>query len=456
VREIRLHDTLTGAVRPLEPRDPGKVGIYACGPTVYNRIHVGNARPYVVFSLLKRFLEHEGYEVTLVANITDVNDKIYDAARPLGVPSDELAREMTAHYVADTDGLELGRPDHEPLASETIGPIVDLIGALIERDAAYAVQGDVYFRVRADPRYGSLSHRDVDAMDQGEGVEGAHRKQDPLDFALWKARKEGEDTSWDAPWGRGRPGWHIECSAMAEELLGLGFDIHGGGNDLTFPHHENEAAQTRAGRGQELARLWMHNGMLQLSGEKMAKSVGNIEPLADVLDAWGRDALVFFFSTGHYRQPLSFDDAAMEQAAQTVARFRELGRRLAPGPSPEALAPLKERFFAALADDFTTPEALAVLAEWRREANRAIDAGATVGDADLREMLAVLGLDNLLDAAAAEAGPDEAARVLLERREAARSARDFGEADRLRDELAALGWQVRDSAAGPELVRAGP
>ena len=268
MRQIRLHDTRTSALTVLEPRDPGKIGMYACGPTVYNRIHIGNARPYVVFSLLKRFLEHEGYEVTFVANVTDVNDKIYDAAVKQGVGSAELAREMTAQYFADTDLLGVGRPDHEPLVTDTIPEIIDLIAALIERDAAYAVEGDVYFRVRADERYGELSHRSVDDMDQGEGIDGASLKEDPLDFALWKAQKEGEDTAWDAPWGRGRPGWHIECSAMAESLLGVGFDIHGGGNDLTFPHHENEAAQTRCGRGAELAQIWMHNGMLQFGGRQ--------------------------------------------------------------------------------------------------------------------------------------------------------------------------------------------
>src|SRR5215210_6545642 len=289
MRQIRLYDTKTREVRPLVPREPGKVGIYACGPTVYARVHVGNARPYVVFSQLKRFLEHEGLDATLVANITDVNDKIYDAARAAGRSSEELALEMTAHYVADTERLGLGRPDHEPLASETIGPIIELIEELVGRGHAYAADGDVYFRVRTLDSYGELSGRDVDQMDQGEGVEGAHLKEDPLDFALWKATKEGEDTAWDSPWGRGRPGWHIECSAMAEQLLGVGFEIHGGGSDLMFPHHENEAAQTRSARGAELARIWMHNGMLQLGGEKMAKSVGNIESLADALERRGRD-----------------------------------------------------------------------------------------------------------------------------------------------------------------------
>ncbi|MEA2269688.1 MAG: cysteinyl-tRNA synthetase [Solirubrobacteraceae bacterium] len=447
---IRLQDTRSGALRGLEPRDPGRVGIYACGPTVYNRIHVGNARPFVVFSLLKRFLEHEGYGVTFVANVTDVNDKIYDAARPLGIASADLAREMTARYVEDTDRLGLGRPDHEPLASDTIDGIVSLIQALIDAGHAYAVEGDVYFRVRSDPQYGSLSHRAIDDMDQGEGVEGSDRKEDPLDFALWKAHKEGEDTAWDAPWGRGRPGWHIECSAMAEELLGVGFEIHGGGNDLTFPHHENEAAQTRAARGAELARIWMHNGMLQLAGEKMAKSVGNIESLADAVDRWGRDALVLFFASGHYRQPLQYSDETLRQAQTNVRRFREAARLLRPGASPEDMGAHRERFFAALADDFNTPEALSEAYQWVRESNRR----GGVGGADLHEMLGVLGLGNLLETGGADGDPDAAARELLERRERARAERDWAEADRLRDELTELGWQVRDSAAGPELVRA--
>src|SRR4051812_35947579 len=447
--QIALQDTRTGALVALDTSGP-EVGIYACGPTVYSRVHIGNARPFVVFSLLKRFLEHEGLRATLVANITDVNDKIYDAARAAGMPSADLAREMTAHYVADTDGLGLGRPDHEPLASETIDGIVALIQALIDGGNAYVAGGDVYFRVRSDPSYGSLSHRAVDDMDQGEGLEGADRKEDPLDFALWKAEKAGEDTSWDAPWGRGRPGWHIECSAMAEGLLGVGFDIHGGGSDLIFPHHENEAAQTRAARGAELTRIWMHNGMLQLGGEKMAKSVGNIELLPDAVDNWGRDALILLFVSAHYRQPIRYSPETLGAAQTGVRRLREAARLLKPGPSPEDMAPLRERFFAALADDFTTPEAMAAVWDWVRESNRR---GGVGGD-DLREMLGVFALDNLLDVAAADGEPDEAARALLEQREKARKDRDFAEADRLREELAAQGWQVRDSPAGPELVRA--
>jgi cysteinyl-tRNA synthetase len=449
VREIRLYDTRTRSVRPLVPRDPGNVGIYACGPTVYARVHVGNARPFVVFSQLKRFLEHEGLHATLVANITDINDKIYDAAQAAGRPSAELAEEMTAAYVDDTGRLGLGRPDYEPLASESVGGIIDLISSLVEGGHAYEADGDVYFRVRSLPTYGELSRRDIDQMDQGEGVEGADRKEDPLDFALWKATKEGEDTSWDSPWGAGRPGWHIECSAMAEEYLGLDFDIHGGGIDLVFPHHENEAAQTLAGRGKPLARVWMHNGMLQLADAKMSKSVGNIRGLGDVLDEVGGEVLVLYFSGGHYRQPIAFSEERLADAARAAARIREAGRRLVPGDSPAELAQYRDAFFDALADDFNTARALAALYDWIREANRR----EGVGDGDLREMLGVLGLESLL-AGDAEGPPAEAVE-LAGRRAEARAGRDFAEADRLRDELRAMGWEVRDGPEGQELLPAG-
>jgi cysteinyl-tRNA synthetase len=456
MRDIRLHDTRTGRVLALEPRDPGKVGIYACGPTVYGRIHIGNARPFVVFMLLERFLEHEGLHTTLVMNVTDVNDKIYDAARAQDRESVELAAEMTELYIADTNALGLGRPDSEPLASRTMDAIVAYIKDLIDSGHAYASGGDVFFRVRSDPEYGSLSHRRIDDMDQGEGVEGSERKQDPLDFALWKAHKESEDTSWDpadllgeptGAWAPGRPGWHIECSAMAESLLGVGFDIHGGGSDLVFPHHENEAAQTRCARGRELASIWMHNGMIQLTGEKMAKSVGNIAPLHEAVERYGRDAVVMYLISGHYRQPLAFSESVMDQARANVLRIREAGRRLSPGPSPSDLDELRDRFFDVLANDFNTAEALALMNEWLHEATSQLF--DSPGDQHLREMLSVLGLDGLL-APLAEA--PEGIRDLAKRREHARSERDFATADRLREEIAALGWEVRDGSSGPQLL----
>jgi cysteinyl-tRNA synthetase len=449
LRTVRLHDTRTGSLTELAPADGRRVGIYACGPTVYAPIHVGNARPFVVFTLLGRFLAHAGYEPTVVANITDINDKIYDAARPLGRPSDELAAEMTERYIADTDRLGIGRPDREPRASETIDEIVAYIQALLDGGHAYVAAGDVYFRVRSLPQYGELSHRAVDQMDQGEGLEGAGRKEDPLDFALWKAAKPMEDTSWPAPWGAGRPGWHIECSAMAEAALGAPFEIHGGGSDLIFPHHENEAAQTLAARGKPLARIWMHNGMLEMGG-KMSKSVGNIRTLSEVLDEAGSEALLMLFAQGHYRQPLSFTPAALADATRRVEGIRNAARRLAPGESPPALAGRRDAFFDALADDYNTPRALAELAEWIRAAN---SSDGPVGDEHLREMLTMLGLERLLERAP---GPPAAVLELAERRAAARAARDFAAADRLRDELRAQGWEVRDGAGGPELVPIGP
>ena len=454
MREVRLHDSLRGGLTPLDPRVPGHVGIYTCGPTVYGRVHVGNARPFVVFALLKRFLEHEGIKVTLVENITDVNDKIYEAAQAAGVASDALAAEMTARYIEDTDRLGLGRPDHEPLATDSVDAIVELIRVLIASGHAYAAGGDVYFRVGSFAEYGKLSNRSPEEMTQAEGDDAAELKESPADFALWKGHKEGEDTAWPAPWGEGRPGWHIECSAMAEELLGTDFEIHGGGNDLVFPHHENEIAQTEAARGRPLARIWMHNGMVQIGSEKMAKSVGNISLLHRALDEHGRDALIMYFISGHYRQPLAFSNDALLEAARAAERIRELGRRLDPGaPDPAGIDEYAERFFDALAEDFNTPAARAVVFDWVSEANRRLEHGERVGTGRLLEMLHVLGLEELLEPD--EDGLDANARRLLEEREEARGSRDFERADRKREELAEMGYEVRDTPEGARLVRRG-
>jgi cysteinyl-tRNA synthetase len=451
MREIRIHDTLTGEPLVLEPRDSPKAGIYACGPTVYAPIHVGNARPFVVFALLKRFLEHEGREVTLVENVTDVNDKIYDAARERGIASAQLARDMTAAYIEVTDRLGLGRPDSEPRASETIDDIVALIQALIESGHAYDARGDVYFRVGSFAGYGKLSNRPLEEMHQGEGDDADDLKEAPQDFALWKARKEGEDTWWDAPWGQGRPGWHIECSAMAESILGLDFEVHGGGSDLVFPHHENEIAQTEAARGKRLARVWMHNGMVEMDDEKMAKSVGNIRLLHVALDEFGRDAVVMWLVGAHYRKPVAFSEEALADAGRAVQRVRDFIRRLDPeAPEPEGLDDFVERFFDALADDFNTPAARATLFDWIAEGNRRMDRGEVLGRGRLGEMLYALGLEGLLEGDREEA-PD-AVRRLADEREAARTEREFARADRIRRELSERGWEVRDTPDGAQLV----
>jgi cysteinyl-tRNA synthetase len=460
MREVRIRDTLSGEPRALDPTE--EVGVYACGPTVYSRIHIGNARPFVVFSLFARFLRSEGYRTRLVVNVTDVNDKIYVAAGGAGVPSGEFAARMTHAYLEDTDRLGLGRPDAEPLASETIAGIVALIGDLVASGHAYESGGDVYFRVRSFGDYGKLSNRRTEDMDQGEEAGSASLKEEPLDFALWKSHKEGEDTRWESPWGPGRPGWHIECSAMAEAELGASFAIHGGGSDLVFPHHENEIAQSEAA-GRPFAQIWMHNGMIETDAAKMSKSEGNIFQLSEALDRFGREAVVDYLISGHYRQPLAFGAEQMEQAVARVERLRNFFRehsRDGGGRDPGEVPAEQQRggsagtspgsrldaFRAALADDFNTPRAMAEAFELVADANRGEIPGASEA---LREMLELVGLDSL---AATEEGADSRAEELMGKREQARAAKDFERADAIRDELAGLGWEVRDSADGPRLV----
>jgi cysteinyl-tRNA synthetase len=414
---------------------------------------VGNARPFVIPMLMRRFLAHEGYEPKVVINVTDVNDKIYDAAREAGVSSSEHVAAMLAHYVEDTDRLGLGRPDAEPLATETMTEIVELIQSLIDSDHAYESGGDVYFRVRSFAGYGKLSNRDPDEMDQGEEAGSAQLKESPLDFALWKARKPDEDTFWPSPWGDGRPGWHIECSAMAEKELGADFAIHCGGSDLVFPHHENEIAQTEAARGLPLARIWMHNGMVRSDAEKMSKSLGNIFQLSEALDRFGAEAVVAYLSSGHYRQPLEFSEEALTQSAARLERIRNyLGSADEDegGEEDPFVAERREAFLAALADDFNTPRAWAAVFELVAEGNRRPLPGARGA---LMEMLGLLGLESV---AAGDDGADPEAEALLAEREAARAERDFARADELRDQLAALGWTVRDTPEGVRLVRGSP
>ncbi len=412
------------------PPPPGPIGMYVCGPTVYQRIHVGNARPFVLSMWLKRWLETRGYEVTLVENITDINDKIYAAAPG---NSAELAANASRWYVEDTDRLGLGRPDHEPKATETIAEIVALIEEQIADGLAYQANGDVYFRVARFGDYGRLSGRlDPEELLTNPSVEeeADALKEDPRDFALWKGHKEGEDTWWDSPWGRGRPGWHIECSAMAEKHLGPRFEIHGGGLDLIFPHHENEIAQSR-GAGREFARIWMHNGILRLAGEKMSKSLGNVESLRDGLERWGRETLLVFFLTAHWRKPMDYADETLAAAAARAEGFRDVFR----GPSEPAPDGAWERFAAALDDDFNTPEALAVMHDWRDHEL-------------LRLALDLFGLSSLAELP--EAPPEVVS--LAERRRHARDQQDFDTADELRGEIEAAGWTVRDVAEGFQLV----
>src|SRR5919201_4930070 len=418
---MRLYNSLTRQLEELPP-PPGPIRIYTCGSTVYQRVHVGNSRPYVLALWVKRWLEASGYDVRLVENITDVDDHVYEAAAEQGIGSRELAERATQWFIEDTDDLGLGRPDVEPRASETIPEIISLVEELIDDGAAYEAGGDVYFRVARFPEYGRLSGAQLDEM---IAQEPSDKKEDQRDFALWKAQKPQEDAAWESPWGLGRPGWHIECSAMAEKHLGPVFEIHGGGIDLVFPHHENELAQSRAA-GREFAQIWMHNGMLRLAGEKMSKSLGNVEALRDALDRWGRETLLVYFLGGHWRKPLDYSDDALEQAAAQAESFRNVFRQ------PSQQIGEWEPFGAALEDDFNTPEALAVMHGWR--------------DHDLlRRGLEVFGLESL---AAGEAAPAELEELARERAEA-RERREFEEADRLRKQIEGAGWEVRDVEAEP-------
>ena len=430
---MRLYSTLSRKLEEL-PEPPGPIRMYFCGPTVYQRAHIGNARPFVLGMWLRAWLRHRGYDATLVHNITDINDKIYDASPGA---SAELAAQATAWYLQDTADLGLGMPDGLPKATESVESIVRFIGQLVDSGHAYPAGGDVYFRVGSDPGYGRLSRQ---RPDQVEEQEPSALKEDPRDFALWKANKPGEDTSWDSPWGKGRPGWHIECSVMAEDAFGPVFEIHGGGLDLVFPHHENELAQSLA-LGHDFARIWMHNGMIGgVDGEKMSKSLGNDVSLRNVLDTWGREVVLLFFLGAHWRKPVEFGDDVLVQARAQADAFRNffLDEQLA-DEAGETI--LEEELAAVLDDDFNTPEALALFHAWRDREEWA----------SLRWGLGLFGLGSLAEV---EAAPAEVA-ALAEQRRAARDAKDFSGADRLRDKIAAEGWEVRDVAEPPgyRLVR---
>ena len=461
---LRLYDSLRRSTNDVEPLTPGRLGLYVCGPTVYGPVHVGNARPFVVAMTLARHLRRTGWEVRVVSNLTDINDKIYTAAQAEGIESRDLAERESARYLDDTSRLGLGRPDVEPKVTESLPEIVEMIEGLIAGGHAYESDGDVYFRVADFPSYGALSGQKIDEM-QPEEI--TSKKQAPLDFALWKAQKPGEDAAWESPWGMGRPGWHIECSAMAMSALGEEIDIHGGGIDLKFPHHENERAQSEAMTGRPFARTWLHNGMLRFGGDKMSKSLGNIDRLSDALDREGNETLLSLFARAQYRSPLDYSPDSLEDARKSNDRLREALRRAARiagdaapaegGPLATAAAEADARFRAALDDDFGTPEGLAALFDLVRVVNAATDAGdanpADVAQARaiLIDCLWVLGLDGL---GATADGPPAEAVALMQEREAARAAKDFARADAIRDELNALGWVVQDLADGPELQQA--
>jgi cysteinyl-tRNA synthetase len=468
---IRIHDTLARGTVPLTTRDPGRVGLYGCGPTVYNYAHIGNARTFLWYDVIRRYLVYRGFDVTYVMNYTDVDDKMIERARVEGISVAAVADKYERALDRDLAALGVEPPDIVCRATDHIDAMVEAIRGLIERGVAYESSGDVWFTVEAFAGYGKLSGRSLEDMRAGHRVEPSASKRHPLDFALWKAAKEGEP-SWPSPWGEGRPGWHIECSVMATKYLGMGFDLHSGATDLIFPHHENEIAQAEALAGSEpFVRHWVHAGLVSMEAEKMSKSLGNVALARDVLEAKPAQAVRYWALTGSYRAQLSFSDAALEDATGAYERLQTffdaashaLGQSMPPRPGAPT-RPLEEtiddrfvaRFVAAMDDDFNSASALAVLHALVREANRCIE-GAQRGSVTDRDELVALTASFLEIAAVlgfrfeAPAGSELVrglVEYLLELREEARKERSFARADGIRERLGALGISIEDTPAG--------
>jgi cysteinyl-tRNA synthetase len=432
--------------------------MYVCGPTVYDLIHIGNARPFIVFDALRRYLESRGLKVIYVQNVTDVDDKIINRAREEGVDPKEIAARYTEEYFKDLEGLGVKRPTHSPRATEYVSKMVEFIEKLIEKGHAYAVDGDVYFSVASFPEYGKLSGRVLEELEAGARIAVDEKKRDPLDFALWKAAKPGEP-KWPSPWGEGRPGWHTECVVMSMDLLGETLDIHAGGNDLIFPHHENEIAQAESLTGKPFARIWLHNGMLTVRGEKMAKSLGNFAYARDVVEKYGTEAVRYFYLSRSYRKPLDFSDEALTEAKRAVERVYDFlwEAEQMPEESPpegflEELARLEERFHARLSEDFDTAGAIGVLQEIVGAAHRfrqggGDPAGVRAAAALVRKLAEPLGLFQV-EKPRAEGLTEELIGLLIELRAELRRQKNFALADRIRDRLAELGVELRDTPEG--------
>jgi cysteinyl-tRNA synthetase len=446
-------NTLTRTKEAFVPRDEGKVAIYVCGPTVYGDIHVGNARAMVVFDVIVRYLRWRGYEVTFVRNYTDVDDKIIARGAEEGISPDEVARKYAAAYDAVAADLGLEEPDHPVKATDHISEMIKMIESLVERGVAYEAGGSVWFSVESFPGYGKLSGRTLEGVRAGERVEPDPNKRQPLDFALWKASKPGEPY-WESPWGPGRPGWHIECSAMSVRYLRMGFDIHGGGTDLIFPHHENEIAQAEAATGSEpFVRFWLHNGMVNLGAEKMSKSLGNLVPAKDFIAAEGAEVLRLMSIAGNYRSEVDFTEAAVGQArriSERIAAFRRDAGQSAPELSEEGRS-FVDRFTAAMDDDFNTPVALSVISELIRTGNALIASDDGSRYERLPGLVAALDVMTgvlLGPVARAETDAPEEIEALIAARDAARKERNFSEADAIRDQLNEMGIVLEDSPQG--------
>ena len=460
-----IYNTMTRKKELFVPLKEGQVSMYACGPTVYNFFHIGNARPFIVFDTLRRYLEYRGYKVTFVQNFTDIDDKMIRRANEEGTTVKELGDRFIKEYYTDADALGVKRATVNPRATEHIQDIIDLVETLVEKGHAYpASNGDVYFSVRSWPGYGKLSGQNIDDLENGARVDPTEEKRDPLDFALWKGQKPGEP-AWPSPWGMGRPGWHIECSAMSMSILGQSFDIHGGGQDLIFPHHENEIAQSEAATGKPFAHYWMHNGFINVDNQKMSKSLGNFFTVRDIAKEYDLDVVRLFMLSVQYRNPINFSRDLIQQAATALQRLRTALDRLKEAPITEAAAEdeptfldtlegYRTRFNEAMDDDLNTADALGVLFDLARAANTFVSVPRTKGAVEAvtktyTELMDVLGL---MPRKTGEEFPAEVLALLDERQEA-RKAKNYARADEIRDQLKALGYAIEDSRQGAKLKK---
>ncbi len=457
---MKIFNTMTRKKEEFVPIEPGKARIYACGPTVYNFFHIGNARPFIVFDTLRRYLEYLGYDVTFVQNFTDVDDKMIARAAEENTTLKELGERFIAEYFKDAGGLGIKPATVHPKATEHIADIIRLVEKLVETGHAYESGGDVYFDVSSFPAYGRLSGQSLDDLRAGARIDVTEVKRSPEDFALWKAAKPGED-SWESPWGKGRPGWHIECSVMSMKYLGETIDIHGGGQDLIFPHHENEIAQSEAATGKPFARYWMHNGYINVNNEKMSKSKGNFFTVRDISRKYDLKVVRLFMLSAHYRNPVNFSEDLIAQAASAMARIKNCRDNLkhiaASGGTDQTnvtkdVCALESRFKEAMDDDLNTAEAIGVIFEYIRDINLMFEAGKDARSAKealeaLDRVLDVLGLVPDEDVI-----PDDIL-ALVQQRQQARKERDFAKADALRDQLAALGYELKDTPEGVRISK---
>ena len=460
-----IYNTMSRKKELFVPLKEGKVSMYACGPTVYNFFHIGNARPFIVFDTLRRYLEYRGYQVTFVQNFTDIDDKMIRRANEEGITVKELGDRFIQEYYTDADALGVKRATVNPRATEHIQDIIDLVKTLVDKGHAYPTpNGDVYFSVRSWPGYGKLSGQNIDDLENGARVDPTEEKQDPLDFALWKGQKPGEP-AWPSPWGMGRPGWHIECSAMSMSILGQSFDIHGGGQDLIFPHHENEIAQSEAATGKPFAHYWMHNGFINVDNQKMSKSLGNFFTVRDIAKEYDLDVVRLFMLSVQYRNPINFSRDLIQQAAVALQRLRTALDRLKEAPVAEepaedeqafldSLEGYRARFNEAMDDDLNTADALGVLFDLARAANTFVSVPRTKSAVEAvtktyTELMDVLGL---MPRKTGEEFPAEVLALLDERQEA-RKAKNYARADEIRDQLKALGYAIEDSRQGAKLKK---